>query len=559
MPNAQPNQPDTASSIKETLVSITIAFAMAFVFRGFVVEAFLIPTGSMAPTLLGQHMRFHGPTTGEDWSVGPWKYSRTNPADPTPIQSANQGNIEVHDPMSRQVVAAGEMPRRWGDRIFVMKYLTSVYEPARWDVVVFKNPSDPTISYIKRLLVLPNEAGALIDGDVFTRAYTPSDSTNPNPWAADGWKVQRKNDLAQDVMWQDVFSSEYTPIVKDYNNVTFVPPWLGYADGAPGKDWQIGLSQAYTYSGAAPAQLVWDTVRRPITDAYSYNETPMRPNEFPVGDIRLSIGVRPTGTGFSIAPTVIAANHEFRAAVDSSGVRLEMRPLDPPDGSLDPTRPLTPLVASTQPWKELARATLPAGALTPGEVTNIEFAHADQQLTLRINGARTLVATYDWSPAERVRFATGASLDDLLLPGGSVILIDGSRYAKPGARFDISGACTLYRVGLARDIFYRPVLYNQGDAGAEHSRRNFPGLGTHPSNTIFTNPEEFFFCGDNSPASHDARMWDTPSPWVQSISPNMGRVNRDLIIGKAFFVYFPAPFKKWGLPVPDFGDMRFIR
>ena len=40
---------------RENIESILIAVALAFVLRIFVVEAFKIPTGSMAPTLLGQH------------------------------------------------------------------------------------------------------------------------------------------------------------------------------------------------------------------------------------------------------------------------------------------------------------------------------------------------------------------------------------------------------------------------------------------------------------------------------------------------------------------------
>src|SRR5918992_1504355 len=45
-------------SVKETVESILVAFILAFIFRAFIVEAFVIPTGSMAPTLLGAHMRF---------------------------------------------------------------------------------------------------------------------------------------------------------------------------------------------------------------------------------------------------------------------------------------------------------------------------------------------------------------------------------------------------------------------------------------------------------------------------------------------------------------------
>ena len=59
---------DHPGQVKETLISLIIAFIMAFVFRAFVAEAFIIPTGSMAPTLLGQHSRHQSPPTGEPLS-----------------------------------------------------------------------------------------------------------------------------------------------------------------------------------------------------------------------------------------------------------------------------------------------------------------------------------------------------------------------------------------------------------------------------------------------------------------------------------------------------------
>ncbi len=46
---------DQVENIKDTIESLVIAFILAFVFRGFLVEAFVIPTGSMAPTLFGKH------------------------------------------------------------------------------------------------------------------------------------------------------------------------------------------------------------------------------------------------------------------------------------------------------------------------------------------------------------------------------------------------------------------------------------------------------------------------------------------------------------------------
>src|SRR5690348_1985305 len=54
-PAAPAKQPE--GSVKETIESILVAFILAFIFRAFVVEAFVIPTGSMGPTLMGAHLR----------------------------------------------------------------------------------------------------------------------------------------------------------------------------------------------------------------------------------------------------------------------------------------------------------------------------------------------------------------------------------------------------------------------------------------------------------------------------------------------------------------------
>src|SRR5689334_11011169 len=69
-PPEAPAHITSLKSIKETLESIFIAFILAFIFRAFVVEAFVIPTGSMATTLLGAHMRFTCKECGYTWDVG---------------------------------------------------------------------------------------------------------------------------------------------------------------------------------------------------------------------------------------------------------------------------------------------------------------------------------------------------------------------------------------------------------------------------------------------------------------------------------------------------------
>ena len=117
---------------------------------------------------------------------------------------------------------------------------------------------------------------------------------------------------------------------------------------------------------------------------------------------------------------------------------------------------------------------------------------------------------------------------------------------------------TLHHVQLDRDLYYRPATYY------DPQRRGLPALGTHPANLAELGEDQFFMAGDNSPSSNDARLWDPPVPWIAAkFDAEVGVVHRRLLLGKAFFVYYPSPENEWrnrGLRfVPNFGEMRFIR
>ncbi len=67
--------------------------------------------------------------------------------------------------------------------------------------------------------------------------------------------------------------------------------------------------------------------------------------------------------------------------------------------------------------------------------------------------------------------------------------------------------------------------------------------------------DQFFVLGDNSPASSDARLWR-----------RQHYVERDLLVGKALFVYWPhalnlyIPLTDVSIPIiPNFPGMGFIR
>src|SRR5512147_697097 len=68
MTTSQQNQkpPD---NWRETVESIAIAFVLAFLFRTFEAEAFVIPTGSMAPTLMGRHKDLECPKCHYNFQV----------------------------------------------------------------------------------------------------------------------------------------------------------------------------------------------------------------------------------------------------------------------------------------------------------------------------------------------------------------------------------------------------------------------------------------------------------------------------------------------------------
>lgn len=138
---------------------------------------------------------------------------------------------------------------------------------------------------------------------------------------------------------------------------------------------------------------------------------------------------------------------------------------------------------------------------------------------------------------------------------------------------------------LDRDIYYASrievpgLLHRDARGGMIRDARGQVMSRIRPM-TLYDN--EFFCIGDNNPLSDDGRFWE-PDPshtnnsnnissdalWIRQryfgkeVTDNLrdGIVPGELMMGRAFFVYFPAPYA-WnpngaGL-IPNFDDMRFI-
>ena len=117
------------SPLRENVESQGVALAAALLIRFFVVEAFKIPTGSMATSLLGLHKNIKCERCK-------WRYpldrNRTSAVCPLCGDRDSVTDLE-----------GAHILHNWGgDRILVNKfiYTRNFTQPRRWDVIVFKYP-----------------------------------------------------------------------------------------------------------------------------------------------------------------------------------------------------------------------------------------------------------------------------------------------------------------------------------------------------------------------------------------------------------------------------------
>ncbi|MGL5095809.1 MAG: S26 family signal peptidase, partial [Planctomycetia bacterium] len=142
--------PDAADarSVVDFFLCLFIAAALV---RTFVAEPYFVPTGSMAPALLGWHKETRCPHCRARVVVGSDGASGSN---------AVCGNCS-------RLVPLDELPVAAGDRLLVQKGSFDYVGPRRWETVVFRNPDSPNEAYVKRVAGLPGETVRIVDGDVF--------------------------------------------------------------------------------------------------------------------------------------------------------------------------------------------------------------------------------------------------------------------------------------------------------------------------------------------------------------------------------------------------------
>ena len=599
-------------SYKETFESVVIAFILAFVFRAYVVEAFVIPTGSMAPTLLGEHYELTCPQCGYTYTVD---VNRSHPPNkdtviPCPMCHYPTKVFEpVTDSSGRMVIGADGLPQykqvssvKAGDRILVQKYVNSILN--RFDVVVFKAPHKPFTNYIKRLIGLQGEAIQIIEGNIYV---------NPTPDDESGWRIARKTDVnenphaakIQRTVWQPIYHSQYVPL--DWNKPEMVEldrfdrvikpgrepgqvfrvPWVVDNSGVEnswktaGGEIELDPSNGYRHDSDARGRIRFDFARFwkggpgffPYGIPYPQTEDGMasirRAHNIPVEDIRLSASFHPDKDGLNVTLRTTCRMD------DEKGVMRTLMVSVGSDGQVTLSRKADLTINEAV---VLAKASVPP--IRGGESRTVELWYVDQEASVWIDGKRILSKAFDL-PIDLVR---NRAMPCELLPSGKLVAagFNGDTLFTPDIAIEVSGSpVSIHRVELDRDLFYKSADHATNYRASLDKYRDDRGQIQTDGEPKVLRKDEFFCLGDNSPFSLDSRGWgaydvDTGQVldnnvdyWVKKrtfaegtgdIDAN-GVVPARLMMGRAFFVYFPAPHGLTGSSfpfVPNFGDMRFI-
>jgi signal peptidase I len=526
-----------AAPPKESWIEQSASFIGFFIYllilKTFFLPLFIIPTGSMAETLYGEHALHTCPNCGVEYAVGwqaPANWSGPVAFHPSVIQCPNCRFRQFYDfgrpqELLRQGIAQDELlserlrPES-GDRIFVHGW---VYDqpfarldklgPERWDVVVFKVPTDGETNYIKRLIGLPGEKIELIDGDVFVNDQLTS-----------------KTPDAQRSLWFPYYDHDYPPR-EPSRQARYYPRWVALDARSP---WPDLPSRVVHFdgldSGRAEIQFATDptTAIEPgrVEDVYAYNEP--RPNQHvnPVTDIRLSaeIDIAASNDGYVELGTT-KGTHRFYARLTGDG-HLIVQHQDGPN-------------AERETWDNL-----PA----PRGPVRLALSHVDGVVRVAVDGQPVFTSTpaqYTIAP-ETARLLEKTDLRPVI------------RIAAEKTR------ATLRHLLIERDVYYA----NDG-----HGKANEPPLYAVEGNPITLGPKAYFVLGDNSPNSLDARFAFSQNVQNPVVGPHLrdalargefqpGTVPADQLIGRAFFVYWPgcAPLTAEGPNLlPDLGRARWIR
>jgi signal peptidase I len=532
---------------RETVESIVVAFVLALLFRTFEAEAFVIPTGSMANTLMGRHRDLTCETCGTSFRVG----ASTEFDDATcrlnPRAFVNTARCPGCGAVMRLTDAAGGYKHAYppfaGDRIIVEKFAYDFVDPSRWDVIVFKYPEDARTHYIKRLVGLPGETVFIAGGDV----WTSRDAEEP--------VIARKPPDRMRAMLQTVSDSRH--VAAPLRDAGWPDAWSDWSSDTKKPRWTTddgGRSFALTAAGE-PASLRWRHVvpvdwepgappPKPepvlVGDFQPYNQDPryvglhrsrdhgvMLDGGHWVGDLAVECILETTQPTGVVTFDLVKAGRRHAVAIDLA------------TGDATFLRGEATLATATTPVRGKGR-------------WHILIANVDDELSLAIDARRIPTdGEATWTRSFREAAATrpvvrggrpGEAEPNDLSPAGITVAGGGVRVTD---------------LRVLRDTYYIAADTEAGMVGKDEEEEflSFPLV-----------EDQFFVLGDNSSASKDGRAWG-------SREHPLHHVDRRLLVGRALVVFWPhAVPTSWNVKVaercgwelrlpflPNFARMRFVK
>jgi len=555
---ADQGPPTWARTGRETVESIVVAFVLAFLFRTFEAEAFVIPTGSMAPTLQGRHKDLHCAKCNYLFQAGASEeVDKLDGHELGPmyqVVSCVCPQCRYVNNVDPELGEGGSHESFNGDRILVGKFPYEFGDPERWDVVVFKFPGDAKMNYIKRLVGLPGETIRIFHGDIYTRKDEPD------------FEIARKPPAKLRAMAQMVYDNDF--VARELIDKGWPERWQPLDPvqaGQPG-GWKLTEDRSLETDGAAkeswaryrhivPSSSDWQLAEKGgakidfkaepdlIVDFYPYNTSLPRSDRnrqtrHPaldwIGDLMLDCEMDVQGGAGQALLDLVEGGKHFRCTLDAATGEAKL--------SIDGVKDYHP-TAST-------------AFRGPGK-HQVAFSNFDDELLLWVDGK---VAGFD-SPTTFGPLGNDIPNSDAadgdLAPAGI-----GSR----GLALRVS------HVRLLRDIYYIADRFSNRHDGTITDFDGPGGMPTHPGDDrVFSERrsedfplavDQFFVLGDNSPCSADSRLW----------TPDEQFVRRELLIGKALFIYWPHPWPTaYSIPlrfrgyefripfIPNFSRMKLVR
>ncbi|MDG2358741.1 MAG: hypothetical protein P8M20_03715, partial [Planctomycetaceae bacterium] len=124
---AAKQQPEEAGLFRQIVESLACLAVAVIVFRAFLLEGYIISTGSMAPSLLGYHKQVVCPDCKYEFAFGvAFDRPTMAPSQMATCPNCGQGAIDLT-----------KVPQNDGDQLLVNKYAYLFDDPNRWEVVVF--------------------------------------------------------------------------------------------------------------------------------------------------------------------------------------------------------------------------------------------------------------------------------------------------------------------------------------------------------------------------------------------------------------------------------------